>query len=863
MDGQVWRGYADLEEAIIDRFLHLAENEGAAFELEQTLSLREYIRRKPGAKARFRKLAKRGQFALIGSGEAIIDANQCHGEVLIRNLASGMHYAERELGITPIMGGHHDGFGSSAQMPQIFRQAGLRWIAGLAYSKPDAPYWRGLDGSTVFGEGDVLTGPMGTGDYFYDHCYYTPCRTCKGTGMVGKKKCPDCRGYGIEMKDGVYPPRAPFAPNLKNGYATYIVRSEEMLADDTLPDWVRAENRKSTKYAFEWATHPTIIERHWKEALARCDEVAPDEISSRVENNPTQTGCLVSRMRGRLATRRAERALLAAERFLGMMALHGHPVDASALEPAWLNLPILFFHDAITGTHIDPAHDEIMDMAHETIAVSRQVAVGNGVKWSGLVDSPKTLRPGQSLWAFNPSDRSATVDIEWKGASPSKALAVVDAHGVSRALRPKVPVQDLNQPDLIALHPDSRIRLDREMPYCSLLGESPALDGTPAKLRAATPPKVIRKKEVDNGLLRLTWDQQGLTSVVDVKSGRTLTVTKKGQRPNQLILEHDIGDPWGTRDFHRPRRPLDGDTKFISATRHEGCVEILFAGAFMINRRFAREADPSVFGLEWTQTIRLWDGVNRVDFVTEIYWKSAHRRIRVAFPTPSRSDTGVYGIPAGWLERPRYEMTDNRLYSPNGDWPAIDFFATRPTGRAPGTALYNKGTSSSRIEDGVMMMSLLRSPAFGHCLERFAQDYPMPMYHLRDPGYHCFEYALAPIEGGEGINRTATAAEAYNWSCPLMGVRGRVSGLGGLNWDDEALTILAIKPSFDGHDWILRTLNRSDRTVQGRLILPKAVAQVRAATLLEKSESTLKIEEKSVEVAFKPWEIRTFRLKVN
>lgn len=860
MEGKIWRGYADLEESILKRFMKLAETEGAAFDVEQTISLREFIRRNPGAKRRMRSLIRQGRMGVVGCGEAIIDANQCHGETLIRNLTSGMHYLQKELGFRPRQGGHFDGFGSSAQMPQIFRQAGIRWIAGLAYSKPDAPYWRGLDGSTVFAQGDVLTGPMDTGDYFYDHCYYTPCLTCKGTGKVKGKRCKACDGVGIEMTDGWYPPRKPFKPNLKNGYATLIVRSEEMLPDESLPARVREEHKQSDTHQFEWATHDTIL-KHWEKEMEACDEVSEKQISSRVDNNPVHSGCLVSRMRVKLAARRAERALFAAERFAGMCALQGLPVTLPDLEEAWLNLPLLYFHDAITGTHIDPAQEELLECAATTVAASRDAVKQVAEPLGGLQTLGDSLRRGQRLLLFNPSDRESAVTLSLPAPKSDRPQALQAEAGKARTIRPQVPAGAMTHPDLIALRADSTLRSAEVHAGVCVLPELPGLAMSAAKVQAATPGKEVRKGQADNGLLRIRWDKKGLLEVIDLDTGTPLCLEKEF-RPNSLILEHDIGDPWGTRDFSRPRRVLD-DTELVSATRYEGCTELIFAGAFMENRQFAREVDPCVFGLEWTQTVRLWDGVARVDFVTEIYWKSSNRRIRVAFPTPAASDTGVYGIPAGILERERYEMEDNRLYSPNGDWPAVDFFATRPDKGCTGTALFNQGTVSSRIEDGVMMMSLLRSPGFGHCLERYAQDYPMPLYTLRDPGYHCFGYALAPLEGRESLPAVAAEAEAFSWPAPVFaGAKGSHPILGGLTVADEAVSVLALKSAFDGKGWILRLLNRSDHPVTTRVQLPSAVSTVRSTTLLEEPGDELPMEDDGVPLSLEPWKILTLRLQL-
>jgi len=182
--GGRWASYADVEEACLDRCLQLAEREGAAFLVEQALTLRAYLQRHPEAAATFRRLAQEGRFALLGAGEAIVDTNMCHVETMVRNLASGLEWGEGLLGAPARCANVTDAFGTSAQLPQVIRGCGLRSIESLSYSQPDAPYWRGLDGSTVF----VVPEMPGRG-FFYDHCYHEPCRACHGHREVGGLPC--------------------------------------------------------------------------------------------------------------------------------------------------------------------------------------------------------------------------------------------------------------------------------------------------------------------------------------------------------------------------------------------------------------------------------------------------------------------------------------------------------------------------------------------------------------------------------------------------------------------------------------------------------------------------------------------------
>ena len=67
-------------------------------------------------------------------------------------------------------------FGSSAQMPQLFRGCGIKWLTGLSYGYPTKDYWRGLDGTTLYIQQRFRTQNM---KYLGRTPYYRPCPHCR------------------------------------------------------------------------------------------------------------------------------------------------------------------------------------------------------------------------------------------------------------------------------------------------------------------------------------------------------------------------------------------------------------------------------------------------------------------------------------------------------------------------------------------------------------------------------------------------------------------------------------------------------------------------------------------------------------
>ncbi|MEI8195648.1 MAG: hypothetical protein WCI73_07045, partial [Phycisphaerae bacterium] len=84
-DGQRWASYCEVEDSILNQVLDLADLGRGAYQLEQTLSLRTYLRHHPEALPRLRRLQQAGLFEILGGGEAIIDVNMCAFETMARN----------------------------------------------------------------------------------------------------------------------------------------------------------------------------------------------------------------------------------------------------------------------------------------------------------------------------------------------------------------------------------------------------------------------------------------------------------------------------------------------------------------------------------------------------------------------------------------------------------------------------------------------------------------------------------------------------------------------------------------------------------------------------------------------------------
>jgi alpha-mannosidase len=174
----------------------------------------------------------------------------------------------------------------------------------------------------------------------------------------------------------------------------------------------------------------------------------------------------------------------------------------------------------------------------------------------------------------------------------------------------------------------------------------------------------------------------------------------------------------------------------------------------------------------------LYRGYDRIDFRTEIDWDSRNRRLRVALPTGLARDEAVYSIPYGALRRSSYEPEMGVELATNGDWPAVNWVDVYDEDRDYGVAVLNVGTPSHKVVGGLVLLSLLRSPAELWSVTAEDYDYCLDFDGVRDAGSHVFRYSLVPHRGdfrAAGIERRGRELNNPLICRPLRG-----NGTGGM-----------------------------------------------------------------------------------
>jgi alpha-mannosidase len=315
----------------------------------------------------------------------------------------------------------------------------------------------------------------------------------------------------------------------------------------------------------------------------------------------------------------------------------------------------------------------------------------------------------------------------------------------------------------------------RSEPVGGVFTSVPALGVAPLSPAAAPAPVVVTDRSLDNGLVRVSLDDDGLfSSVLDRATGRELL--PPGTCGNLLQLHPDFPNKWDAWDLDPHYRHRYTDLTAVDS------LSIVESGPLVGAIRVERSFGASRIG----QTIRVRAGSRRVDVETEVDWHESEKILKAAFPLDVHADRSTAEIQFGHVHRPTHTNTG---------WEAARFeaYAHRwlHVGEAGyGAALLTDSTYGHDVgrgtrDDGgtttTVRLSLVRAP------------------HVPDPeadrGPHRFTYALLP-----GASISDAIEEAYALNLPLRVVSGtsdRVTPPPLVEVDNAAVVVEAVKLADD------------------------------------------------------------------
>lgn len=328
---------------------------------------------------------------------------------------------------------------------------------------------------------------------------------------------------------------------------------------------------------------------------------------------------------------------------------------------------------------------------------------------------------------------------------------------------------------------------------------------------------------------RIAWNRDGqITGIYDRINERQLV--RPGTVANALELYED--------------KPMDFDAWDIDIYHQEKKITLVPLGLPTVteqgNLRTVLTWRYQTAVSEIRQDMILYAHTGRIDFETFVNWHESHKLLKAAFYTDIRTTKATYDIQYGHVERPTHW---------NNSWDLAKFEVCGHkwadiSESDYGISLLNNGKYGHSIKDGVMRLSLLRSPKHPDI--------------TADMGEHHFTYSLFPHN--HSVVQGGTIEEANTLNQPAQVIPGRFSDERRIVFvDTPAAQIDAIKKAEDDEAIVVRIHECRGSRAKFTLSSDYPVHKIVPCNLLEHATGR-EVVQSAVSDVLHPFEIRTYKL---
>ena len=812
------------------------------FTLDQAAYVRPFLERYPEKRAEFQSFVSQGRLQIVGGTDVMLDVNIPSGESWIRQVLYGKNYFKQALGVDVTTGWAIDTFGHHAQMPQLLKLAGYNsyWFQrGVRDNKVPSEYlWEGLDGSRI---------PA----FWLPHSY--------ALFYPVKKNLFEFDAYARAVWEALGQ-----SSQLPNRVA--LAGADVIAPERELPEMVNAFNAQTqTPFTIRFAvpaTFESLVARRTGQPVLRG------------ELNPLFQGVYSTRIELKQWMREDERILTSAEKLAVVAETLGAPTDQEQRWQAWE--PVLFneAHDLSSGTMVDKVYQDTIrtyessrDLGNASL-LSRIATIASKIDTTKIATRNKnkgvvTILVFNTLGSLRTDVAQTEVHFSEAGA---KAIEVRKANGEA------VPSQ------LISADRDSEGNI-RRATIAFLARDVPAigwelysvvpLDAAAASKLPVSPEQAgfgnadstehVDVGSIENEFYRATFDLwSGAMTGLELKSAAGNWDVWKERPGNVVACEQDGGDSWelygnlnGGRftAMTRPSALPTTDRSHLSNEWAGGSGRISVGpvfSEFRINHPFGNNI--------FSTRVRVYPGIQRIDFETSILNNDKFVRYRVLFPTSIQAGHRFDEIPFGAIERPQRQ-----------EFPAQNWFDWGDGKH--GVALLNVGLPGSNVADGTLMLSLMRSAR----INSYAAVGGFDGTSTSDLGFELgqqrtFRYALVPHSGSWQDAQTFRAGVEFG--NPLLVTStdqhpGKLPAKWGLLALSNPHAVLsALMPAEDGHGVIARVYEAAGQSATSvNLHFADTIAAATEVNLMEEQLRPLTVRNNSIEFDLKPFEIKTFRIQ--
>lgn len=829
--------YLDIGLPHILKALYLLEKyPNYRFVLDQVAYVKPFLERYPEVAATFRKFAREGRLELVGGMDIMPDVNIPSGESIVRQILYGKGYYRDALGVDVTVGWDLDTFGHNAQMPQLLKLAGYKsyWFQRGVHgdTTPSEFLWQGIDGTQI----PAFWLPMGYG------LFYPAPKTLFEFDSYARGIW-ESLGYHSLQPDRVALAGADVAD--PEAALPGLVQEFDHLADEPM--------------TLQFGV-PTDFE-----SIADKRKDRPVETG---ELNPVFQGVYSSRIEVKQWMREDERILTTAEKLMAENILLKAPPSTENLQSAWE--PVLFneAHDLSSGTMVDKVYKDTLHGYEFSKTLGDGMIKANLDALASKIDTAGPQPDGIPVLVYNSLCWARTdiaeVKIGFSGFGIT-SVRLLDSSGEA------IPAQlmEVDRYDDGGLRAAKLAFIARDVPplgytvYQVVPEKLPpptgaiTSNGVPSVERRASSTSNVDVGSINNEYYRATFDLwTGAMTKLSVKSEDGDWDAVGSQPGNVVAREKDGGDFWelyGTLNGGRLTAMTQKQGLPIPGRSELSDEWVGGSGATKPGPVFSEFHISHPFGSgRFATSVRVYSGIRRVDFATQILNNEKFVRYRVLFPTTIRNGKRFDEIAFGTIGRPASQEFPAQNWM---DW----------SDGKKGVALVNRGLPGNNVADGTLMLSLERSasisayPFIGGYEPGVSSDLGLELDVNRT-----FHYALVPHSGDWRAAEVYRAGLEFN--NPLIvskvshhqGVLPQRWGL--LEISQPSIVVSALKPSRDG-GVILRVYEAGgQRLPEVKIKMHAGVASAYEANLMEDPGQKLDVRDDTLEFALGPFEIKTFKL---
>ena len=536
-----------------------------------------------------------------------------------------------------------------------------------------------------------------------------------------------------------------------------------------------------------------------------------EELEERVEGNKSlpvwegelyfeyHRGTYTSMGRNKRSNRRCEQLLMDAE----LLEVLTGTSEKEEMDKIWRTVLLNQFHDILPGSSIA----EVYEVTKKEYAeIESRLAEMIAEKLNLLMDGGQDKISVFNTLGFDRNDVVSLGDCH--------AAALTDESG-------KIyPVQETAQGAV------------------AYITDIPAKGGKTLQLLDTVKEEASRIQITENGIetpfYRISIDENGLfTSIYDKECDRE--VLKAGEKGNLLRMYEDKPmhyDCWDI-DMYYSEKYWDAEKADKIQWTEEGPV------------RATLEIQRTISNSVIKQKIHFYADSRRIDFSTWVDWKEHQHLLKVHFPVNIHSDEATFEVQFGNLKR--------KIHG-NTSWDEARFESC--------------GQKWMDISEGHYGVSLLNDCKYGYS----AKDSNIALTLIKsgidpnktaDQEEHVFTYALYPHK--EMWSAAGTVQEAYKLNQPAYATKGELKNTGKsfISTDKDNIIIETVKPAENGDGMIVRLYDCENSLTKATLTFAEGMLEsVEECNLMEEKEADIEACGNSFTVSVKPYEIKTYRVRL-